>query len=782
MPTGEWEALGATFSGDRGTWTPAEAAEVNDLSRDDYPLAPMAATGQPRTLSVGELGSFREPPMTSDEPDGAGMADHLRALLRFKWTVLGTWVLVTAAATAVIWGVLVPKYKAVAQVQVRPIIPHLVFPKENAGQIPLYHSYLTTQVSVISGPTVLQRVLDQPEVQKTEFYKVASANPDGPPGAILELLASQLEVKPKAGTWVIDISLTRPDPHEAAVLVNAVLDEYLRYVQEATERTDDFVYRKLIEEERTLRNELEGREKIVDRLREELGTSDPNQFITLKMARIDQLEADKRALQKELSLAEMRKQRLQALVKGTTQPSGAATQPSSEQLYHLDPEWRNSAGEVKALRDEILAASTRYGDQHPTILELKARLKAAEDFLRRRQEQLDRDGLSQTLQPRDGAPGASLSPAAELHQLQGRVDQLKHEERFLDGELSKLRGLLKEFYEEARTLAREDEGIRNTRELYRAVRARLDQERIERNLPGSIEVLTRAYTPASPDNDKRMKLTIAAFLGALGMGVGFGLLRARTTQAFHEARELPLATGAPFLGKLPFVQDVESLFSGTSQALVESVRLLRTVLLHRLPREKGNVIVITGAGPGCGKSTVSALLANSLSRCSKKVLLVDTDIRKPTLSEHFGMKSQPGLIDLLTSDSLDVEAVVQSKAPGLSVLPAGKLADNADPELLADGALQSCLERWREQYEVILMDTAPVLALADPSILSREADGTIMVVRERHCRRAEVLHAYQELLSAGASLMGTVFIGSDQGSHYGPGYAGYYYSHSATTD
>jgi capsular exopolysaccharide synthesis family protein len=213
----------------------------------------------------------------------------------------------------------------------------------------------------------------------------------------------------------------------------------------------------------------------------------------------------------------------------------------------------------------------------------------------------------------------------------------------------------------------------------------------------------------------------------------------------------------------------------------EYVRMVRTALLQRLEEGGGKVVQITSAGSGSGKTTLAVMLAESLARCGKKVLLVDADLRNPSIHERCDIAAEPGLLGVLKARVGDPEAIVKPGQSGISVLPIGKVSAEIDGELLANGVLAACLRRWCGQFDLVLLDSAPVLPVADARILSRLVDGTILVVREKHCHRAGVADALAQLGASGGALLGMVFVGSRLGGAYGGGYYDYRYPAADTT-
>ncbi len=247
--------------------------------------------------------------------------------------------------------------------------------------------------------------------------------------------------------------------------------------------------------------------------------------------------------------------------------------------------------------------------------------------------------------------------------------------------------------------------------------------------------------------------------------------------------EVPVVPEPFFLGRLPLQQrSVDFASIEQSPLIAESVRMLRTTLQHRLAHSAGNAIQVTSASPGSGKSTLTILLARSFAQLGKRVLLVDADVRRPSIAGRFAVASSPGLIDVLVTRGLASSAICSTPLPTLSVLPAGTSSKAEQRELLANGAFSSLLEQWRSQYDLVLLDSAPLLEVADAVILSRQVDGTILVVREQHCHRSAVRDALLALDSAGGTLVGAVFVGSGTRGRYGYSYHDYYGAGAAAAE
>jgi len=703
-------------------------------------------------------------------------SDIIESMFRFKWTVLAVFVLVAAPAIAAIWTQVVPKYKARAEVRVRPILPFLVFRTEDSGMIPLYDSFVNTQVSIIEGLVVLQRALDQQEVQETQWYKEPPkplvqrlrGNPPDPP---MERLRDDLSVKPRRKTEIIDVTFMDPSAKDAKLIVDAVLDQYVKYIGEKSDSTKDKLYSQLVDQYKSLENEILGREKISAELRRLLGTGAPQELVSSKRVRLDGTQARLSELRNKIAILEW--QVKQAGIDDSNDVAVASTDRREKQpKYYEDTEWRKLDVDVRTIRHQIANTLTA---NHPDMIRVTKDIEFAEELVRLRETQLDELWLNR---PKNAAGmpitilGANgLSYEEWLIHLQHQLTQAEQEEQLLLAEFEKQQADFEGLFETAQLLEKENNTLLHKRELFSAVRQRLDQKNMERNVPGSIEVLMWAFVPPKPYNDRRIVFTAMALVMGLGMGGGAAFLRASRNQAIYTPKDMPHPMQVPFLGYIPVTRTRRSSDDEVSPAMIESIRFVRTALLSRLDSQGSTTVLVTSADVGTGKTTFTMMLGKSLAQAGKKVLMMDADFQKMTLTKRFHLPDKSGFMESMRCRSIATWHIFPTETSGLSIMPAGKQGDDgAVFEEIANGTFETCIGELREQYNIILLDSSPILSVADATILSSQVDGTIMVERELVSRRANIIEALAHLGSAGGRLLGTVFMGSGDHKDYGYGY------------
>ncbi|MBS6007227.1 MAG: CpsD/CapB family tyrosine-protein kinase [Clostridium baratii] len=192
----------------------------------------------------------------------------------------------------------------------------------------------------------------------------------------------------------------------------------------------------------------------------------------------------------------------------------------------------------------------------------------------------------------------------------------------------------------------------------------------------------------------------------------------------------------------------------------ESYRILRTNIMYSSFDKKIKRILVTSSEPAEGKSTTSGNLALAFAQDEKKVILIDCDLRKPSLHKKFRISNNRGLSDVII-DRDKLNKCIQKRTEYLDILTAGKIPPNPS-EMLGSQAMSSLLDELSNVYDVIILDSPPVLAVTDAQILSTKVDGTVLVVRAEKTKKDTVLAAKGVLDKVNANILGTVLNGGDK--------------------
>jgi polysaccharide biosynthesis transport protein len=697
---------------------------------------------------------------------GQSINSMLKSVLRFKWTIILIFIFTTVPLTAVIWTQVVPKYQARAEVRVRPIIPYLVFKNEDNGVIPLYSSFMNTQVSIMRSLTVLQRVLDRPEIQRTQWYKL----PDKSPLALLlrnvsvppiERLRDNLSVRPRSQTEIIDVSFVATKADDAKAIVDSVLEQYIKYIGEVSDATKDDIYRKLTEQYKSLDTEIQGRETVITGLIKASGSGTPEELVSNKQLQLSQVQARMNTLQQQISLLEWRRKRLEESAH-PVDGNNSTVSNAKQSKYSEDSEWRSREVNVRTIQHQI--DNSILTAKNPEMIRFKKDLEFAQELLKLRESQLDEQWKDRPsgVPAIGGTDSNIISPSLEY-----QLSQAKYELELVSQEYKKQQTEYEELFKSAQSLQKENSELAYKRELFNEVRNRLEQKDMERNVPGTIDVLMKAFVPSRPYNDRRIIFTAMIMVLGLCAGGGAAALRAGRNQVVYTPQDIPRPVQLPFLGYVPVVNLSKSLGKGLSDEikqkqfmLNESIRFMRTALLSRLDGRGSAVILITSSVSGTGKSSFANTLGHSMAQTGKNVLLIDADFYKKSLSEWYDLHNKPGFVECLNEIDTKKINIYRTDMPGLNIMPVGRCGKGMAFEDIARASFQKYVDRLRQQYQIILLDCAPILPVADAIIMSSHVDGSILVERELISHRRDVTSAIARLHSAGGRLFGFAFVGS----------------------
>ncbi|MGZ2256674.1 AAA family ATPase [Roseobacter sp. A03A-229] len=300
-------------------------------------------------------------------------------------------------------------------------------------------------------------------------------------------------------------------------------------------------------------------------------------------------------------------------------------------------------------------------------------------------------------------------------------------------------------------------------------------------------ILSSAVAPITPALPRiPLVLAVAALLGAL-FGMAIELRRAAVSGfGFRTAQDLEKTTGKPVFGEIPIVRarDRKAYFTYVTtkpvSALAEALRNLRTSVMMSTPDQSPRIVMVSSALGGEGKTAVSLSLAKQLADLGKKVLLIEADTRQGSLPDYINLKHKGlTLTDALQPDADWRSAVLPEIVPGLDAIPGGRHKKNA-PDLFADDALSDLTTSALDDYDMIVIDTAPVLLVSDARILARVADAILFAVRWDSTSHEQVLDGINKFESLGHRVSGLVLTQVDPkgmrrygyGNTYGP-YAAY---------
>jgi len=299
---------------------------------------------------------------------------------------------------------------------------------------------------------------------------------------------------------------------------------------------------------------------------------------------------------------------------------------------------------------------------------------------------------------------------------------------------------------------------------------------------GGVQLVSKAAVPTAPISASPVRNGMLGLVGGLVVGLALAFLLDQLDDRLRRKEELEAVAGVPVLGLLPKVnrrrarQGVVTLVSPSSPT-AESYRTLRTSLQFMAIDRPIRSLEVTSPTTGEGKTTVVTNLAASFAQAGQRVILLDCDLRRSKVHEHFGVSNERGFTSVLLDQcSLADFITTIDDEPFLAIVPAGPVPPNPS-ELLTSRRALDILDTLRENCDILLIDSPPVLPVTDALVVSRHVDATLLVARPKRSTKRQVSRAHELLDQVGAPLVGTVLNGvvhdTSDGYGYGYGYTSY---------
>lgn len=574
--------------------------------------------------------------------------------------------------------------------------------------------------------------------------------------AAASALLSRLEVVPVSESRLVKVSFEDADPDRARRVVSTLIDIYIdRNVDRALESTKTASEWLGVQLEK-LKQELNENELALHDYKRNkhilsVSMDDQNNLLREEMG---QLNSELTRVRVERERAKSRLQQLEQVDPGDPSTLPAQELLDSRVLSDLRAMYSKAKQEVEAL------AGAGKGENHPEVKAAVARMNSLHSALE-----------EEITNIKTAVRRSYSAKQQEANSLLGLFEQAKNNAL----ELNRLEL-------EYRRLERSKV---NTEKLYSVVLERSKESGLTQMMRfNNISVVDEATLPVAPVKP-RLALNLAAgALGGLLLGLMGAFARAGLDRTMQDPEEVEPLLDTPLLGMLPRAARRKG--TGTRapdlglvlqhdprSSLAEAARALRTNLTFIAPDKPKRRILVTSGGLSEGKTTVACQIALAMARTGQRVLLMDCDLRRPRLHQIFGRSNESGVttqvVALGKTDARDLGTSIEN----LSLLTSGPLAPNP-AELLQSDHFAQLLERLEPQFDRVVIDSPPLAAVTDASILSTRVDATVFVVRGGSTRRDVAKQAVRTLKDVGDSLVGVVF--NDANSKRG-GYGGYYYAH-----
>jgi succinoglycan biosynthesis transport protein ExoP len=664
-----------------------------------------------------------------------GLSENLPEILwRYRWTIL----LITVLMLVVAFIYLQRAYTSTSRIYVEQTGPR-AFERDASGVVTRWTTYLYTQAELLRGTETLAAALRSPSLAGLQTLAEAG-NPIG-------ALRRNLEVVVGKKDEIINVSFTCPFPEEAAGIVNAVVDAY---ITAHNKRKSSLVAEvvKILREERAKREEelQEKRQKILEfELKSEglaYGTDRDNNIVlrTLERLRLALTEAELATLDSKAFLETCRKM---------------VHEPSKLREYVEAQRLRNTyliaasqtmvlRGDLQRLERERADVLQRLKPDTPAIAALDAGIQ------RIRQQILEADkefAVTQLLVAEEQYLAAQQKEA----ELEAHFEQQRQKAVVLNGQLAQY-DVLRGDYE-------------RTKNFCEILDDRIRVLNVDPQMGAlNVEILEAAQPSAAPSKPQKTRVMAMALCLGLFTGVGFALQREWRDQRLRSTQEISDLLGLPILGSIPSIASSKQTPAQRGQKVrvdpesreAEAFRTVRTAIFYRAPKEKVKTILVTSPGSGEGKSTIVSNLAITIANAAQRVVVIDADLRRPRQHVLFSVDHKAKGLSAVVADQMTLaEAVEPTGVENLSLLTCGPTVSNPADVINSEGFAR-IVRQLAEEYDRVIVDSPPVVAVADAQILSGLCDATILVVRAQQSTRRVSLQAHNSLTGVDARILGVV--------------------------
>ena len=702
------------------------------------------------------------------------LREYMRVLIKRKWMVIAV-IVGIFMAVAISSLRQTPVYEAVGRIAVNKADPNLITFKDSGPVVDYYdQADLDTEVRILQSDLMALQVIRQLNLDKRPEFGGNSdqrlpnlvADPlqtdSNRVSALLGGFRGHLRVTLIPNTRIIEIHYNSTDPQLAASAVNTLAATYVeqnfKTKFESTMQASDWLSKQLVD----LQMKVEtSQEKLVRYQKEHeiLGTDEKQNITTEKLG----------VLNNEMTGAEFDRMQKEAMYRQTQTDDPDAIAAAIDTGGGTGALLGKLRDQQASLRIQVADLNTQFGPSYPKIAQLNNQLK-----------EIDRQLQSETNKGVDHLRGQYLAALQREIMLRGSFEKQKQEANKLN-----------ESAIEYSILKRD---LDSNRTLYEGLLAKLKEAGVTAGLrSNSFRIIDAARVPTSPSEPNIPRnLSFALVLGVIS-GIGLAFLLESMDNSVRTPEQATALSALPSLGMIPLgskssgsrgptgkrlaltaaskeVVETVTLVRPQSQ-MAESYRALRTSLLLSNLGAPPKVIMVTSARPQEGKTTTSINTAIVLAQKGVRVLLMDADLRRPSIHKTFGMGPRSGLSNVLTGSATLQQTIVASPIlPNLFIMPAGTPPPNP-AELLASSNMRDLLAELRGLYDHIVIDTPPTLSVTDAVVLSPRADATILVIRSGQTTKQALRRARDILMQVNAHVAGVLLNAVDLTS---PDYYYYY--------
>lgn len=686
-------------------------------------------------------------------------SSYLDVVKRAKWRILSFAFIVTLL-TIIVTFTLIPKYIATSTLLIESEQTKAVSFEEIYGLDSNKKEYYQTQFEVMKSDSIAREVITKLNLQdhkdfisKASFLgelkstlkaslpflnnkevKVYTVD-EKAERKMLGLLAafkSRLTISPISKTQLVKISFESSDPQLAALVANTVGEVYIESQMRAkmgiTKQASSWLNTRLSE----LRIQLDNSEERLQAFREKEHLVDIQGISGLTTQELEQMS-------QQLIVARNEQNNLQSINRVISEYGN-----NNLELLGSMPEITSHKVVQDVKRDVVIVErklselSEVYGPKHPKIISAKAELATVKTNLNKQIKEL-------------------------ITGIEKELNRVNRTVTALETDLAKIRARYQNITRKETQYNQLKREVETNRSIFNTFLSRSKETEVTSDFTSAAARFTdRAYAPRDPSKPNKKLIVIIAFIVSLGFATVMSIVFDVLNDTVKTKNDVETKLAQRMLGLIPLVDlpknssfPIHAYLDDNYRRFAESVRTFRTsLLLTQLDREL-KVIAITSSAPGEGKTTTSANLALSLSQMGK-VILIDADLRKPSVAKRFEIPAfQPGLSNLIVGSESLAECVHIDERSGVTIMPSGQIPNNP-LELLSSSRFNEIIESLKTQYDHIIIDTPPTQAVSDALVVAQICDSAIYVVKSDITRTKPIKAGIERLFESKVHLAGVL--------------------------
>ena len=680
--------------------------------------------------------------------------DYWRIIRIRKTVIIAVFMLVVITATLVTF-ILPEQFASTATLKIERDGADI---SELAGDSLRYNTFdpyfIQTEFEVIQSETILSSVVDVLDLN-TKWGKKYNEGAKFKTQESIGLLKNRLNLRPRRNTALIDVQIYSENPNEAADLANAIADTYQLWRLEKGRRLG-------LGGVKALEDQLKIEDEKIAKAKEELDTIRiENKISDIDTAGTAPMMLSETEEYRRLSSSRFEKKLFYERQKEQYDKLSAIDLTALRDVlpgFQPDAELSSLVSDLNAADQRYTAMVNELGPSHP-------QMKSVKDLQELVNKKIDNrvSGILKGLETQVSTAKAELDG----------IDKAVEDARVIDQDkLTKTRP----YFDKKRVLER----LNDLRDL---ITRKKNIEEIDLKLPKSEQVVVIERATASIKAvrpNKTLNIILGVVIG-LVVGVGLAFFIEYLDTSVKTIDDVERTLQSPVLGVIP--QNVGLLIEeGAESPHAEAYRVLRTNLLFARKDDKLNTTAVVSAGAGEGKSTTVLNLATVFAQCGQRVVIVDSDLRRPTLHKLLRVTNNLGLTNyLLKQNTLD-EVIQTTAIPTLDFLASGKLPSSS-LGILSSSHMKDLIGELKARYDIVFFDSPPIMGVSDASILASEVDMTVQVIQYRRYPQPMNIRAKQLIEKVGGNLVGIVLnninMSQDESYYY---YSGYYHDYYAKNE